>query len=83
MKSYWWDCFRSGFLVLIWIRNSIYIIKEWERGVVLRVGNFCRRRNPAVSTLCSSLLKRCIGSVCGWRRWTCRPQDIITHDNVS
>jgi regulator of protease activity HflC (stomatin/prohibitin superfamily) len=26
------------FLVLIWIRNSIYIIKEWERGVVLRLG---------------------------------------------
>jgi len=25
-------------LFLIWIYNSIYIIKEWERGVVLRLG---------------------------------------------
>src|SRR5437879_7983330 len=25
-------------LLLIWFWNSIYIIKEWERGVVLRLG---------------------------------------------
>ncbi len=24
--------------VLIWFWNSLYIIKEWERGVVLRLG---------------------------------------------
>ena len=23
---------------LLWIWNSLYIIKEWERGVVLRLG---------------------------------------------
>ena len=28
-----------GFLLfLFWLFNSIYIIKEWERGVVLRLG---------------------------------------------
>src|SRR5262249_62217836 len=28
-----------GFLlVLIWLWNSLYVIKEWERGVVLRLG---------------------------------------------
>ena len=27
-----------GFVLLIWIWNSLYIIKEWERGVVLRLG---------------------------------------------
>src|SRR2546427_7850857 len=26
------------FVFLIWFWNSIYIIKEWERGVVLRLG---------------------------------------------
>jgi len=26
------------FIFLIWIWNSLYIIKEWERGVVLRLG---------------------------------------------
>ena len=25
-------------LALIWIKNSLYVIKEWERGVVLRLG---------------------------------------------
>ena len=25
-------------LFLIWLWNSLYIIKEWERGVVLRLG---------------------------------------------
>ncbi len=25
-------------IILIWIWNSLYIIKEWERGVVLRLG---------------------------------------------
>ena len=25
-------------LFLLWIWNSLYIIKEWERGVVLRLG---------------------------------------------
>jgi len=27
-------------LGLIWVWNSLYIIKEWERGVVLRLGRF-------------------------------------------
>ena len=26
------------FFALIWVWNSLYIIKEWERGVVLRLG---------------------------------------------
>ena len=25
-------------IVLIWFWNSLYVIKEWERGVVLRLG---------------------------------------------
>ena len=25
-------------VALIWIKNSLYVIKEWERGVVLRLG---------------------------------------------
>jgi len=35
-------------LVLIWFWNSIYIIKEWERGVVLRLGRLIpKQRAPA------------------------------------
>ena len=25
-------------MALIWIKNSLFVIKEWERGVVLRLG---------------------------------------------
>ena len=25
-------------IFLIWLSNSVYVIKEWERGVVLRLG---------------------------------------------
>ena len=31
--------FAIGVLIfLIWFFNSVYVIKEWERGVVLRLG---------------------------------------------
>ncbi len=29
---------------LFWIKNSLYVIKEWERGVVLRLGKLTRQR---------------------------------------
>lgn len=28
----------AALIFLIWIFNSIFVIKEWERGVVLRLG---------------------------------------------
>jgi len=28
----------AGFIVAVWFWNSLYIINEWERGVVLRLG---------------------------------------------
>src|SRR5260370_8120408 len=34
-------------LVLIWFWNSIYIIKEWERGVVLRLARLIPEANTA------------------------------------
>ena len=31
-------------IVLVWFWNSLYIIKEWERGAVLRLGRIvCRQ----------------------------------------
>ncbi len=32
---------------LIWIWNSLYVIKEWERGVVLRLGRMMPDAKPA------------------------------------
>src|ERR1700731_3922439 len=60
-------------LVLIWFWNSIYIIKEWERGVVLRLG----RLIPEAKSAGINLVFWPIETL------DVPPQDIITRDNVS
>ena len=71
------------FLVLIWLWNSIYIIKEWERGAVLRLGRMLPEAKPAglrlvfwpIETLYRIPLRVVTLDV--------PPQDTITRDNVS
>ena len=60
-------------LFLLWIWNSLYIIKEWERGVVLRLGRLLPEAKGAGVRLVF------------WPIETLDvpPQDIITRDNVS
>ncbi len=68
---------------LTWIWNSIYIIKEWERGAVLRLGRMIPEAKGAglrfvfwpISTLYRLPLRLVTLDV--------PPQDIITRDNVS
>ncbi|HMD44252.1 MAG TPA: slipin family protein [Candidatus Acidoferrum sp.] len=70
-------------LLLIWFWNSIYIIKEWERGVVLRLGRLMPEAKGAgirlvfwpIETLYRINLQLVTLDV--------PPQDIITRDNVS
>ncbi|HEX2715165.1 MAG TPA: slipin family protein [Candidatus Acidoferrales bacterium] len=70
-------------IVLIWFWNSIYIIKEWERGAVLRLGRMIPEAKPAglrlvfwpIETLYRIPLRVVTLDV--------PPQDIITRDNVS
>src|SRR2546427_13045229 len=70
-------------LVLIWFWNSIYIIKEWERGAVLRLGRMIPEAKSAglrlvfwpIETLYRMPLRVVTLDV--------PPQDIITRDNVS
>jgi regulator of protease activity HflC (stomatin/prohibitin superfamily) len=70
-------------LILIWFWNSIYIIKEWERGVVLRLGRLSPEAKGAgirlvfwpIETLYRINLQLVTLDV--------PPQDIITRDNVS
>ncbi len=73
----------AAFIFLIWFWNSLYVIKEWERGVVLRLG---RMRPDAkgpglrvvfwpIETLYRISLRIETLDV--------PPQDIITRDNVS
>src|ERR1700674_4903722 len=58
---------------LIWFWNSLYIIKEWERGVVLRLG----RLLPEAKTAGINLVFWALETL------DVPPQDIITRDNVS
>ena len=70
-------------IVLIWFWNSLYIIKEWERGAVLRLGRMRPEAKGAglrlvfwpIETLYRIPLRVVTLDV--------PPQDIITHDNVS
>ena len=71
------------FVVLIWVWNSLYIIKEWERGAVLRLGRMIPEAKGAglrlvfwpIETLYRLPLRIVALDV--------PPQDIITRDNVS
>ena len=71
------------FIVLIWLWNSLNIIKEWERGAVLRLGRMIPQAKGAglrlvfwpIETLYRIPLRLVTLDV--------PPQDIITHDNVS
>jgi len=70
-------------IVVIWIWNSLYIIKEWERGAVLRLGRMIPQAKGAglrlvfwpIETLYRVPLRVVTLDV--------PPQDIITNDNVS
>ena len=70
-------------IVVIWIWNSLYIIKEWERGAVLRLGRMIPEAKSAglrlvfwpIETLYRVPLRVVTLDV--------PAQDIITRDNVS
>ncbi len=70
-------------IFLIWFMNSVYVIKEWERGVVLRLGRMQPDAKPAG-------LRIVVWPIDKLTRISLRvdtievpPQDIITRDNVS
>jgi regulator of protease activity HflC (stomatin/prohibitin superfamily) len=71
------------FLFLIWIYNSIYIIKEWERGVVLRLGRLLPHAKSAGINLVFWPIERLYVINMRLETLDVPPQDIITRDNVS
>ena len=73
----------AAIIALIWFWNSLYVIKEWERGVVLRLG----RLTPTAKT---AGLRIVLWPIETLYRISLRietldvpAQDIITRDNVS
>ncbi len=71
------------FIVLIWIWNSLYIIKEWERGVVLRLGRLLPQAKGAGLRLVFWPIETLYRVSLRIETLDVPPQDIITHDNVS
>jgi len=73
-----------GVLVfLIWIFNCIYVIKEWERGVVLRLGRMVPEAKGAGLQLVFAPIERLIRISLRIETLDVPPQDVITRDNVS
>ena len=73
-----------GLLILaIWLFNCIYIIKEWERGVVLRLGRMVPEPKGAGLQLVFAPIDKLIRISLRVETLEIPPQDVITCDNIS
>ncbi len=70
-------------LFLIWFWNSLYVIKEWERGVVLRLGRMVPAAKPAGLRLVFWPIETLYRIPLRIETLDVPPQDTITRDNVS
>jgi len=69
--------------VLIWFWNSLYVIKEWERGVVLRLGRMMPQAKGAGLNLVFWPIETLTRMSMRIETLDVPPQDIITRDNIS
>jgi regulator of protease activity HflC (stomatin/prohibitin superfamily) len=70
-------------IVLIWFWNSLYVIKEWERGVVLRLGRMSPEAKGPGLRLVFWPIETLYRISLRIETLDVPPQDIITRDNVS
>jgi regulator of protease activity HflC (stomatin/prohibitin superfamily) len=70
-------------IFLFWIFNSIYVIKEWERGVVLRLGRMLPEAKGAGLQLVLYPIDKLTRFSLRIETLDVPPQDVITRDNVS
>jgi regulator of protease activity HflC (stomatin/prohibitin superfamily) len=71
------------FIFLFWLFNSIYVIKEWERGVVLRLGRMLPDPKGAGLQLVLYPIDKLTRISLRIETLDVPPQDVITKDNVS
>jgi len=70
-------------IVLFWLFNSIYVIKEWERGVILRLGRMLPKpKGPGLQLVLYPIDKLTRISL-RIETLDVPAQDVITKDNVS
>ncbi len=70
-------------LALIWLVKSVYVIKEWERGVVLRLGKMLPDVKGPGLRIVVWPIDRLYRISMQIETLEIPPQDIITRDNVS
>jgi regulator of protease activity HflC (stomatin/prohibitin superfamily) len=70
-------------IFLIWLFNSINVIKEWERGVILRLGRMLPEAKGAGLRLVFWPIDRLIRISLRVETLDVPAQDVITKDNVS
>jgi regulator of protease activity HflC (stomatin/prohibitin superfamily) len=70
-------------LVLIWFWNSLYIIKEWERGVVLRLGRMQPQAKGAGLNIIFWPIETLTRMSMRIETLDVPPQDVMTRDNIS
>ncbi len=70
-------------IFLIWFFNSVYVIKEWERGVVLRLGRMLPQPKPAGLRMVFWPIDKLTRMSLRVETLDVPPQDVITRDNVS
>jgi regulator of protease activity HflC (stomatin/prohibitin superfamily) len=83
MGGYWIAVAVAVFIFLIWLFNCIYIIKEWERGVVLRLGRMLPEAKGAGLQLIFSPIDKLFRISLRVETLEIQPQDVITRDNIS
>src|SRR5487761_1791796 len=71
------------FIFLIWLFNGIYVLKEWERGVVLRLGRMIPIAKGPGLCLVFYPIDKLIRVSLRIETLDVPPQDVITKDNVS
>ena len=69
-------------LVLFIVFNSIRILREYERGVVFRLGRYVGTRGPGLIILVP-FIERMVKATLRTVAMDVPPQDVITRDNVS
>lgn len=67
---------------LIWFFNSVYVIKEWERGVVLRLGRMAPEPKGAGLRIVVWPIDKLIRISMRIDTVDVPPQDVVTRDNV-
>ncbi len=71
-----------GFFALVILISSVKVLSEWERGVVLRLGNCVGVRGPGLILLVP-FIEKIIRVDTRTVTMDIQPQDVITLDNVS